>query len=170
MSPALNTLLKFVEFGLDRGIPEWVPMDSSAGILHLGPGEKHIRGATVYDLPEFDLETDILPHSDNSIGGIVATHVLEHLADPRHIIREAARVLKPGCPFNVLVPHADSLMAKQDLDHKSQFVIETWRVLLNNPYYKLNNNDIPFHIGANFVFGVKEENLALVTQLIKANW
>jgi SAM-dependent methyltransferase len=142
-------------------------MDQSRDILHLGPGEKSIEGARTFDLPEFDLEYDIFPFTDNSVGGIVATHVLEHLADPRHIIREAARILAPGCPLMILVPHADSLMAKQDLDHKSQFAIDTWRVLLSNPYYNLNNNDIPFRIGANFLFGFSERNLALVTQLIK---
>lgn len=164
----MNRLLDFVEFGLDRIIHPWVPMSRSRGILHVGPGNKHVEGTLELEWPEWDAETDPLPYQDEELGGIIATHFLEHLADPRFFLREAARVLYGGCPLNILVPHAQSLMAMQDLDHKSRYVLETWRVLLSNPYYTKDNNTLfPFRVGSNFVFGLKEDNLCLVTQLVK---
>jgi SAM-dependent methyltransferase len=167
----LDSAFGFAQFGMDRWVAEWIPLDTSKTIIHVGPGEKHIhpeRSVLVLDYPDWDAEKDEIPLPDDSVGGIVATHFLEHLQEPRQFLCEAARVLAPGCPLNILVPHADSLMAKQDLDHKSQYVLDTWRVLLNNPYYNKNNNaKFDFELGANFVFGVKEGNFAVVTQLIK---
>lgn len=165
----LNTPLLFAQFGLDRGLPKWVPIDFSRQVLHLGPGEKHIEDTQELEWPEYDLDKpDCLANfGDGRVGGIIATHVLEHLSDPRHLLREASRVLATGCPFNILVPHGQSLMFAQDLDHKTPFVIETWKTLISNPYYAKDHDGFAFEIGANFLFGVKEDNLALVTQLIK---
>lgn len=177
--------LSFAEFGLDRTLPEWKEIDWSKPVLHLGPGEKHIPGTHEYDWPTWDFDKlDLskaywanyenrtgsggrLPYQDGEVGGIIATHVLEHLKDPRPLLREASRILAPGCPFNILVPHGESLMFKQDLDHRTPFVIETWKTLLSNPYYTKGKDGFDFELGANFIFGVKEANLALVTQLIR---
>ena len=160
--------LDFALYGLDRYMPEWVEVEDDLPILNLGPGNKHIHATEELEWPDWDGDKDPIPAPDEWFGGVFATHFLEHLADPRPLIREVGRVLRPGCPFNILVPHAESLMYKQDLDHKSQYVLETWRVLLNNPYYdKDNNGEFSLELGANFVFGLKEENLCLITQLIK---
>lgn len=159
--------LTFAQYGLDRLIPGWVPVDLTRSILNLGPGNKHIENTTEFEFPDWDGDYDTLPYGDNSVGGVFATHFLEHLSDPIHILTEVGRVLAPGCPFNILVPHGQSLMFAQDLDHKTPFVIETWRTLLDNPYYNKDKNGLPFEIGVNFLFGLKEANLALVTQLIK---
>lgn len=181
----MDNPFSFAEFGLDRAVPRWAPLQWHKPILHLGPGEKHIPGTVEFDWPEWDfdkLNLDIpytvdfasrigtgerLPFEDGEAGGIVATHVLEHLRDPRPLLREASRILAKGAPFNILVPHGESLMFKQDLDHKTAFVIETWKTLLENPYYTKEHDGFSFEVGANFLFGVKESNLALVTQLIK---
>lgn len=165
----LNTPLLFAQFGLDRGLPKWAPIDFSRQVLHLGPGEKHIEDTLELEWPEYDFDKPdcLAKFGDERVGGIIATHVLEHLADPRHLLRQASRVLAPGCPFNILVPHGQSLMFAQDLDHKTPFVIETWKTLISNPYYAKDHDGFNFEIGANFLFGVKEDNLALVTQLIK---
>lgn len=178
----------FAEFGLDRTLPAWRPIDWSKPVLHLGPGEKNIPNTVEYDWPAWDFDalnvtgtegfgTDewvgaadlkmCFPHEPGSVGGVIATHVLEHLEDPRPLLREVSRILAPGCPFNILVPHGESLMFKQDLDHRTAFVIETWKTLLENPYYTKEHDGFDFVLGANFLFGVKESNLALVTQLIK---
>lgn len=181
----MDSPLTFANFGLDRSLPKWEKIDWGKPVIHLGPGEKHIPGTTEFDWPEWDFDkldlratywTDYndrtgsgqrLPYKDNEVGGIIATHVLEHLNDPRPLLREASRILAPGRPFNILVPHAESLMFKQDLDHKTGFVIETWKTLLSNPYYAKEHEGFSFRLGANFLYGVKEANLALVTQLIK---
>lgn len=157
----------FAQYGLDRNLPLWVRSDESLPILNLGPGNKHIVSTKELEWPDWDAENTPLPYGEDSVGGVFATHFLEHLANPIRIIKEVGRVLAPGCPFNILVPHGQSLMYLQDLDHKTPYVIDTWRVLLDNPYYNKDNNDLPFEIGVNFLFGLKEANLALITQLIK---
>lgn len=184
--------LMFAQFGLDRELQHWVPTNWQKPVVHLGPGEKHIPNTDEYDWPEWDFDKlDLsapfsidhakrttlglggigskprLPYDDGEVGGVIATHVLEHLNDPRPLLREVSRILAPGCPFNILVPHGESLMFKQDLDHRTPFVIETWKTLLSNPYYTKGKDGFSFRLGANFMFGVKEANLALVTQLIK---
>lgn len=192
---AQNEPLGFAEFGLDRQLPEWIDPAWSMPVIHLGPGRKKIPQTVEYDWPTYnfdDFKTDLmrdtlsdylwelaveqeeesehrtfLPHRKESVGGVIATHVLEHLSDPRPLLREVSRVLAPGCPFNILVPHGQSLMFLQDLDHRSAFVTETWKTLIKNGYYEKEHDGFAFEIGANFLFGITEANVALVTQLIK---
>lgn len=164
-----NDYISFAEMGLDRLLPEWEPMDHTLPILNLGAGNKLVDGAVPLDWPDWDGETDAIPFDNGSVGGIIAMHFLEHLEanGVRHIVGEAARVLAPGCPFNILVPHAQSLMYLHDIDHKTPFIIDTWKQMMCSDYYQKGKNAFPFKIGANFLFGIKEANLALVTQLIK---
>lgn len=179
----------FAEFGLDRELPTWVMVDWNRPVLDLGPGNKLVPGAVRLDWPEYDWESSYarrfrdghsariaelpvngrLPYDDNSVGGIFCVNLLEHLWEPRPLIFEMARVLAEGCPINIFVPHADSIMYKQDLDHKKPFVLDTWKNLLEpHPYYEKGHQpDHGLTIGANFKFAVKEGNEACVTQLIK---
>jgi SAM-dependent methyltransferase len=109
-----------------------------------------------------------LPFDKNHVGGIFCVNLLEHLWDPRPLIWEMARVLRPGCPLNVFVPHADSIMYKQDLDHKKPFILDTWRNLLDaHPYYTKGHEQHGLVRGAEFKFAVKEGNEACIAQLIK---
>jgi SAM-dependent methyltransferase len=168
---ALRNPLMFAQLGLDRDVPMWRECDFTKPVLHLGPGVKHIEGTIEYDWPHWDFDKMghplRFPYATDSVGGVIATHVLEHLKDPRNLLREVSRILAPGRPFNILVPHGQSLMFLQDLDHKTAFVTETWKTLLENPYYIKEHDGFSFHIGANFIFGLKESNTALITQLIK---
>lgn len=182
---AMGSALGFAQFGLDRQIAPWVNIDWEKPVLHLGPGVKHIPETVEYEWPHWDFDNLKLPgsyeidhgeylsqracfpHEDGSVGGVIATHVLEHLKDPRPLLREVSRILAPGCPFNILVPHAQSYMYLQDLDHRTPFVIETWKTLLSNPYYLKEHEGFSLKVGANFTFAVKEQNTALITQLIK---
>lgn len=165
--------ISFALFGLARqeALKPWVRIDWSRPVLHLGPGKKIIKNAIELEFPEFDFDDEDLefPFDTNSVGGVVATHVLEHMADPTILMREVARVLHPGCPFDILVPHGQSIMFMQDIDHKTPFVLETWKTLLENAFYdnQYGAGSIPFEIGANFKFGIKEGNEAIITQLIK---
>lgn len=188
--------LAFAEFGLDRELEPWVHPDWEYPVLDLGPGTKFIPGTIRLDWPEYDWEpqpdsnyvpngrgsliprtvlalksTGMLPYDSNHVGGIFCVNLLEHLWDPRPLIWEMARVLRPGCPINVFVPHADSIMYKQDLDHKKPFVLDTWKNLLDpHPYY--DKGHAPEHglrRGAEFKFAVKEGNEACIAQLIKTN-
>lgn len=48
-----------------------------------------------------------LPHQDESVDGVVTSHLLEHLPDTGAALREWARVLRPGGELLVCVPDAD---------------------------------------------------------------
>lgn len=188
-----DTASAVLEFALDRKIPEWVPADTTKPILDIGPGTKYIEFAKAHRMewPEFNFDgqmtlapeswiaerpicegRDPLPFGDNEVGGIFAINILEHLWDPRWLIQEAARVLAPGCPFTIFVPHPDSIMYKQDLDHKHRFVLDTWRNYLHSDYYDKGRctgggGRVPLDVGYNMIHAVKEENVGILTQLIK---
>lgn len=184
--------LDFIGWAFDREMQPWMKMDYSRPIVHIGPGIKSMEGEThVLDYPQYDFDgvvtirdtrregvnreitvlsgKDLMPFKDNSVGGIVAVCVLEHLYDISWIIREAGRVLAPGCPFNIFVPHPESVMHYEDADHKSRQVLDSWENLLNNPYYgeTKGKNGIPLRVGFNMKVALKEENTAVCTQLIK---
>lgn len=46
-----------------------------------------------------------LPFEDNSIDIIVCTEVLEHVIDPKSVLLELKRVIKPNCPVIVSIPN-----------------------------------------------------------------
>lgn len=167
--------LSLALFGLDRyhAWPEWQQCLAGKPVLDFGPGVKLIPGADRLDWPHFEFDATKkdqeyqLPYEDNSVGGAYAINILEHLWEPRPFIEEVCRVLAPGAPFNIFVPHALSGVYLQDLDHKKPFILDTWRNHFNNPYYTKGRHVTPFKVGTNFKFGIKEENTIIVTQLIK---
>ena len=171
MAQMLMTPLGLFEFGMDRVSPHWVQMKYGAPVLHLGPGMKGQQHYTIdCEWPEYDFEDEhsLSSFPDGTVGGVVATHVLEHLRDPRPLIWEVARVLAPGRPFNIVVPKAGSNLFWQDLDHKTGFVLDTWRTLLDTSYYsKGKNANARLRVGFNAEMAIKEGNVAIVTQLIK---
>lgn len=161
-----HNALGFCEFAVDRQMPPWA--FTGKPILHVGPGVKEIIGAETLDWPDWNAETDVIPFPENWFGGIVATHFMEHLANPLNFLAESARALRPGAALTMATPHGQSLAFLQDLDHKTPYVIDTWKTLLENPYYEKGNpHKLPFRIGANFLWGLNERNLMVVTQLIK---
>lgn len=177
-----DTLLAFTQFGLDRQLKDWQPMDYSRPILDLGPGTKRVVLDKMSDgyrtvLPkvwqlewpqyDFDQPGSLDEFEDDSVGGIVAVNVLEHLHDPRIVLTECARVLAPGAPMNICVPHAQSISYFQDLDHKTPFVLDTWDNWLYSPYYEKGRPRPALRVGVNILWGFKEDNLAIYTQLIK---
>lgn len=187
LSEVNDNPLGLIQFALDRELPPWVEADLSKPVIDIGPGTKVNRMADkIVDYPDYNLDgqvtvdiawsspngisptgRDNLPFEANEVGGIFAINVLEHLWNPRHLIDEAARVLAPGCPFTIFVPHPDSVMYKQDLDHKSQFVLDTWDNYLHSPYYDKDRSRPPLRVGFNMIMAVKEDNVGILTQLIK---
>lgn len=166
-----DTFHSFLSFALARDLPRWVEADWDLPVLDLGPGRKHIPGATPLDWPEWDGDREgcLSDYADDSIGGIFCSHFLEHLNDPRYVIAEAARVLADGCPFTIFVPHARyGEMYLQDLDHKTPFVLATWKNHLQNPFYSKGKLlGARLEIGVNLTVGIKDENIGILTQLIK---
>lgn len=68
---------------------------------------KEVLGLNVYNqlLTEADLSSD-------SFDAVCLWDVLEHLLDPEEIIKESARLLKPGGLICLVVPNIDSMVAK----------------------------------------------------------
>jgi len=166
MVPMKEDAIGFFQYGMDRVVPDWVRCDWDRPIVNLGPGEKHIPNTIELEWPEWDGNDGELPFDDGELGGIFATHLLEHLYDPRPLIKDAQRALSVGCPFNIVVPNAGSFIMHQELDHKTPFTLDTWETLFNSSYYSKKKMS-GFEIGANFTMSVKHGNEVLVTQLIK---
>lgn len=67
-------------------------------------------------------ETLRLPYPDNSFDFVTCTEVLEHLQNPRRVIEDCYRILKPGGKLLVSIPHITSL-------HKRLYFLLTGKIL-----------------------------------------
>ena len=115
-------------------------------ILDLGCGENKRKGTIGVDIikmPGVDVVCDLnkkLPFEDNSVDGIYASHLLEHLDDFTKTMSEIWRVLKPGAWVEIWVPHFSSrAITWGDPTHKRPFGINTFECFLaerNIPYIK----------------------------------
>jgi len=81
-----------------------------AKILDLGAGGRriapHVTTVDFAKLPDTDLVSDVtdIKLPSGSIDLIVATGLLEHVADEREFLREVHRLLKPGGEVHIEVP------------------------------------------------------------------
>ena len=62
-----------------------------------------------------------LPYSDNSFDAVVSLEVIEHLENPRHLIREIARILKVNGRCLITTPNQISLSSRLCLLLRGQF-------------------------------------------------
>jgi len=92
-------------------------------ILNLGSGKKKYieavnvdikagRGDMVVDLSKFPW-----PWEDNSVDGIHASHIMEHIKDQRAFVDECKRILKPGGFLRIVGPHASCVTSVGCLEH-----------------------------------------------------
>ncbi len=83
---------------------------AGAKILDLGAGGRriapHVTTVDFVKLPDTDLVSDVtdIPLSSGSVDLIVATGLLEHVADEQKFLREVHRLLKPGGELHIEVP------------------------------------------------------------------
>ena len=160
------TLIDLFNLGMMRTYSDIIPDKKSGLILNLGPGNKTINGTIPLEYPEWNAETDAIPHPDNSVEQIHAYHFLEHIHNVVGVISECQRVLVPGGHINIVVPYYNSQMAIQDLDHKHFFCERTWNHLFRNDYYEKDKlKSMKIHL--NLIMGDSERTLALITQLVK---
>lgn len=61
---------------------------------------------------QVDLNTDFAARLGGEFDGIVASEIIEHLENPRHFLREANKLLKPGAPLIISTPNVDSPLSK----------------------------------------------------------
>ncbi|MBI3556693.1 MAG: class I SAM-dependent methyltransferase [Deltaproteobacteria bacterium] len=89
-------------------------------------------GRAGFDFVKADLNGK-LPFASNQFGVITAIEVIEHLENPRHLLREMFRVLKPGGLAIVTTPNNESLTSLLSLN-------------LRGFYSAFSDADYPAHI------------------------
>lgn len=156
--------------GMKRDLGTLLPPPVGWPVLDLGAGHNPCPGAVPLDFPEWDGAHDPIPFGDESVGGVFALHFLEHLTGEQaiRVLREVERVLVPGGVLTVVVPHRACSLAYEDLDHKSFWCEETWRVLFSDKYYAKHRTE-PWRLRLifNMIAGVAERNLCVMSQLVK---
>lgn len=93
-------------------------------VLNLGCGFKKMVGCVNVDAFQ-NCQPDVLhdlnklpyPWADNSVDGIEAHHIIEHLDDWWAVFVECARILRPGGFLHIRVPHDSSSTALTYRDH-----------------------------------------------------
>src|SRR4051794_13329279 len=135
--------------------------------LNIGAGFKGISGAEEIGLPYYDAETMPIPSGNESVGNIYCFGMIDHVKNVPFFLSECQRVLAPGGVLNIWVAHFSSDLANEDLDHKSRFTEESWKVLFRNKYWANTNIEWKFEIGINVLMAVAHRNLSIITQLIR---
>ena len=169
----MDSLIDFFRIGMDRRIePVQYPTNEVMALAHinLGIGKKPMPGGVVsIGLPDWNAETDPIPYRDGHVATIWALHFLEHVENVLGVLKECHRVLAPGGVMNIVVPYGACHMYVHDLTHKHMFNEDTWRQTFGNTYYgdKEIEGGWQWVVNTNVIMGVKGENLALMTQLLK---
>lgn len=154
----------------DREIPELLDIPPGPQ-LNLGQGRRPIGAARPLDLEHgWDATTDPIPEQSETISGIWAHAFFDYLADPVKVLVECNRVLAPEGVINIVTPHGLSDLWAEDILRKTHFHEETWRNLLNNPWYDSQAGTkgiLSLEVHTCFIMGVVWRNLSLFTQLVK---
>ena len=130
-------------------------------IVDLGAGTDPDRRATeTVDLfvaadHQFDLETD-WHLDDDSVDGLIANHVLEHL-DAEHFFQQAARVLSDGGFLEVTLPVGRD--AKADPTHRNRWTYWTPKMYCQKHQRKA---DRPWDTDTEFVLTDRDIDLWLL--------
>lgn len=87
-------------------------------------------GIDLLDLPGVDIIGDALnvlsTFPDSSVDSIYSEHFMEHVPHPHSVLKEAARVLKPGGEFRAIIPHFSNPWFYSDPTHRSYFGLYTF--------------------------------------------
>ena len=99
-----------------------------AHILHLGAGQRKIRGAFTVDInprtnPSLTWDLNQLPYPlpDDQFDVIVCHHVLEHLDNVLGVMEEIHRVGRAGARVFIRTPHFSSWQFYTDPTHRHPF-------------------------------------------------
>lgn len=77
-------------------------------------------GSLPFGFVQADLN-QTLPFDDGSFGAVTAIEVIEHLENPRHLIREISRVLRPGGWAVITTPNNESWLSLLSLGIRGHF-------------------------------------------------
>ena len=111
---SLTPATRFLDVGCGNGIMKFF-FDQDEGVWHgieEWPERVECCKNLGYQVTQFNMDTTGFPFADASYDTVFASHVIEHLKDPARIIRECARVLKPGGIFLVATPTKPPLFAE----------------------------------------------------------
>jgi SAM-dependent methyltransferase len=74
-----------------------------------------------------DLSRDRLPADDDSVDLIMMNHVIEHIADPSHVMQECARVLRPGGGLYLRTPNVQRVGQRfwDDYTHVKPYTVRS---------------------------------------------
>jgi 2-polyprenyl-3-methyl-5-hydroxy-6-metoxy-1,4-benzoquinol methylase len=109
----------------------------------ISPAAEYARTKRSLDVQSLTLEE--CRFADGSFRAVLASHLIEHLSDPRSFIREARRVLAPDGRVFITTPNIDGLQARITggrwrsaiFDHLYLFSIKTLSALLENERFKI---------------------------------
>ena len=128
-------------------------------ILDIGCSNNKIKGAIGLDRDR-NSQADIIcelektiPLKTNSADLVYCKHLLEHLDDPEHLIREIYRISKSGARLIVEVPHFSSYVAYSNLGHKRYFSYFLLNSLIGAIPHKAVKKKITFYKTFRF-FGI----------------
>lgn len=172
----VRDLQEFFLYGMDRVVPPLAP-EPEGKQINLGPGDRKMIPGTIGVGPADNLLTDYewnfperLPFDSESIAVVHAHHFLEHFTgeDGLRILRDIERVLMPSGVAYLTMPYPGTPNHFRALDHKSNWMEETWSWILDNPYYA-NTGDKPWQLRVRVcvIMGIVQRNLGMLTQLVK---
>lgn len=97
-------------------------------ILDIGCGRRKIEGADGMDIdPDshakiiHDINKYPFPIADSSYDQIFAKHIIEHIENPRGLIEEIYRILKPGGRAFIETPHFTNYVSYAEPQHNRHF-------------------------------------------------
>jgi SAM-dependent methyltransferase len=171
MEPGRITSVEdFFMYGMKRSV-KLEKMEGEGLVLNLGAGEAKIPNAVNLDLPDWDARDGLLRFEDETVIAIHIHHFLEHIPNTRKILAEAQRVLKPGGCVYITVPWWNCKLAHHDINHINTFALDSWEVMFGCKFYDASQGEEAvewrFRIAFNMLLAVKEENIAICTQLVK---
>src|SRR5262249_9427522 len=80
-----------------------------------------------------DISRDSLPADDSSIDLLMMNHVIEHVAEPTHLLSECARVLRKGGGLYLRTPDVERVGHRfwDDYTHVKPYTTRSLRALAN---------------------------------------
>ena len=111
-------------------------------LLNIGCGNHILPNCTNVDITNYlgvdevvDLSVFPWKWADNSIDGIFANHIIEHLPDPKPFILECHRILKKGGFLRIKVPHSSNVSAVGCMGHYRTYSYDTLNDYLGRDFY-----------------------------------
>ncbi len=114
------------------------------GVLELGcgPARRHPEAVAVdaLDFDGVDVVGDVFDVlaaiPDGSVDAVHSYHFLEHVEPLGRVVRELARVLKPGGLLHTVVPHFSNPYYYSDYTHRQPFGLYSFSYLADDPIFR----------------------------------